>query len=183
VYKRQESIYSLSNFPPGDWYEVTLWVEGTPRLDCFPNDDGRDSLTKAFYVPDQSYVSHMAGRYKYEYNGIIDTLLLKIHTTYPGGMPAPNERVMHNFPPGCMVDTSIINTGYAGATTGAFHSLIYQSSSYSPNVCYGLTGYVLYDNNTLTGEFKQLDTNDYDPLNPTFEYTPIHQFNATKIYP
>jgi len=39
-------------------YSVTLIVEGTPNTNCFPNDDGRDTITKLFKVicPDQALI-------------------------------------------------------------------------------------------------------------------------------
>ena len=38
---------TINDLPPG-MYSAALVVEKTPNLDCFPNDDGRDSLYQTF---------------------------------------------------------------------------------------------------------------------------------------
>jgi hypothetical protein len=53
-------IFKRNNNPPGGpWLDpgteisITLIVESTPNLECFPDDDGIDTITKTFTVVDQ----------------------------------------------------------------------------------------------------------------------------------
>jgi hypothetical protein len=53
-------LFERNNNPPGGpWLDpgteisITLIVEGTPNLECFPDDDGIDTITKTFKVVDQ----------------------------------------------------------------------------------------------------------------------------------
>ncbi len=42
--------FSRSFFPQGTWITVKLMVKSKPNTQCFPNDNGMDTLTKRFYV-------------------------------------------------------------------------------------------------------------------------------------
>jgi hypothetical protein len=45
-----EKSFTRSDFPRGQNIEVKLKVTKNPNLACFPEDDGKDSLTRIFYV-------------------------------------------------------------------------------------------------------------------------------------
>lgn len=80
--------------------DVQLIIENTPNLDCFPNDDGRDTLNKQIHLVEKMD-SPMLGIYK----GVVssapnDTFNIDIHT-----FPPYNEtNNINNFPNGCNRD-------------------------------------------------------------------------------
>ena len=46
-------LFSQPNLTPGTVVTITLVVEAIPNLDCFPNDDGIDTVTKSFRLVDR----------------------------------------------------------------------------------------------------------------------------------
>jgi hypothetical protein len=45
-----ERSFTRSGFPRGENIKVTLKVSKNPNLSCFPEDDGKDTITRVFYV-------------------------------------------------------------------------------------------------------------------------------------
>jgi hypothetical protein len=58
-----DKIVERSGFPLGETVPITLVVEKEPDNDCFPNDDGKDTLTRFLYKAESSCESLIHGNY------------------------------------------------------------------------------------------------------------------------
>ena len=52
-----------SDFPKGQLIPITLMVENEPDKDCFPDDDGRDTLTRYLYRMESNCESFIHGQF------------------------------------------------------------------------------------------------------------------------
>lgn len=60
-YRRSVSLWG---FPAGETTDVTLFVERRPNTQCFPNDDGKASLTRSFYRIESFCDASVVGKYR-----------------------------------------------------------------------------------------------------------------------
>jgi len=81
-----ETIYDSAftrtfyNAPYGR-YSVTLIIEKDPDLACFPGDDGKDTLTRYFYIIERCKLQS-TGSYKGVWEGKKDSFIFKISHIY-----------------------------------------------------------------------------------------------------
>jgi len=61
-----------------DEIPVTLIVEGKPNLDCFPLDDGKDTLTKIIKLIDGVCNTAAAGKFKVKFEGYPDSTTVSV---------------------------------------------------------------------------------------------------------
>jgi hypothetical protein len=59
----QDKVVERSGFPEGQAVPITLIIEKTPDNECFPNDDGRDTLTRYLYKAESRCESLIQGEY------------------------------------------------------------------------------------------------------------------------
>lgn len=63
----QDTFYdrsvSLWDFPAGESIDISLFIEREPNTECFPNDDGKESLTRTFYRLNSFCEASVVGRY------------------------------------------------------------------------------------------------------------------------
>ena len=67
-----------TNFPINGTYPITLIVKKAPNKECFPNDDGRDTITRNMYAGNWFLVSPILGRFKGRVTNPDDTLTLEV---------------------------------------------------------------------------------------------------------
>jgi hypothetical protein len=67
---------SFGNAPYGK-YSVTHIIEKTPDKACFPNDDGRDTLKRTFYI-NPFYDFPIVGQYKVLFKGETDSIIFSV---------------------------------------------------------------------------------------------------------
>ncbi len=61
-----------------DEIPVTLIVEGKPNLDCFPLDDGQDTLTKMIRLIDGVCNTAASGRFRVKFDGYSDSVTVSV---------------------------------------------------------------------------------------------------------
>lgn len=107
-----------SNFPSGQTVPITLIVEKTPDNECFPNDDGRDTLIRYLYQAESPCESLINGNY----HGVLesnqqDTFTVYIDNCPPypdingNGIPS-NNLVIVNLKQGCTFEVQDIVRSY-----------------------------------------------------------------------
>ena len=69
-----------TNFPQFATYPITLIVKKTPNTACFPNDDGRDTVTRNMYAGSWLVHTPFFGKFKGTVTNPNDTLTIDIHT-------------------------------------------------------------------------------------------------------
>ena len=66
----------FSGVPEG-WYEARLIVEAEPNKQCFPNDDGKDTLVKRWYMMPRNKLP-IIGAYKVLFEGATDSSIVQV---------------------------------------------------------------------------------------------------------
>lgn len=85
---------------------VTLTAEWTPRIDCFPNDNGNDSVTKTFHLVNVNQLKIFG-----EFEGYFETApdsLRSVYVEYDGFLTA----YVNNIPLGCFENDVFITGTY-----------------------------------------------------------------------
>jgi len=138
---------------------VQLIIEATPNLDCFPNDNGKDTLNKQIHFVEK-LDSPMLGVYK----GVVssapnDTFNIDIHT-FP---PSNESNNINNFPNGCNRDEE----GRIGFLLAYRHLVMKSPGNYIE--CPKPQGWgTLNLNGILTLEYSLWDTNIQQHTSDTF---------------
>ncbi len=70
------------------YIEVSHVIEHTPNTDCFPDDDGKDSVYKKIFLPYEYAGLNVIGTYRGAYRGTTDTFEVKIDAIDSDGNPA-----------------------------------------------------------------------------------------------
>lgn len=108
-----------SGFPDGQAVPITLIVEKTPDNECFPDDDGRDTLTRYLYQAESSCESVIQG----DYHGCLesnpqDTFTISIDNCapYPSiNGAASGPLVISNLKRDCVFDADDFVLSYKQA--------------------------------------------------------------------
>lgn len=69
-------VRDFRGVPEGE-YSITLIIEKKPNTICFPNDDGKDTLTKSFWIL-PVYQTPIVGKYKVLFEGFTDSSIVQI---------------------------------------------------------------------------------------------------------
>ena len=69
-------VRSFSNVPEG-WYEARLVVESEPNKQCFPDDNGKDTLVKRWYMMPRNKFP-IIGAYKVLFEGATDSSIIQV---------------------------------------------------------------------------------------------------------
>ncbi|MCX6147235.1 MAG: hypothetical protein NTW25_08295 [Candidatus Kapabacteria bacterium] len=96
---------------PFGWVKVRLIVKGTPNKNCFPNDDGIDTMYKSFFVKDFHQPEFLGSYQGYNVSNPKDTFTVRIN--YENG---DRGIIIYNINKGCDTPinkpTSIIDIFY-----------------------------------------------------------------------
>ena len=94
------SALSLHGYPRNQWITVTLIVKHTPDQQCFPNDDGLDTVTKQFII-----VNFSSNPFEHTFRGVLDedktdsfNVTFNFHVVCPPfTYTSPNDTTMSFF--------------------------------------------------------------------------------------
>lgn len=111
-----DKIVERSGFPDGQTIPITLIVEKTPDNECFPDDDGRDTLTRYIYQAESSCESVIQGDYHgYLESNSQDTFTISIDNCPPypdiNGQPS-GQLVISNLKRDCIFKAQDLVTSY-----------------------------------------------------------------------
>jgi hypothetical protein len=118
---------SFQGSPMGK-YTVTLIVEKTPDLRCFPNDDGIDTMVKSFWIV-PAYDLPLIGKYKVLFEGQEDSSIIQVQPWHSrDNVNWPVQDSMNKY------HIVLINFGNVNDTIGS--AKIPSSTSYTGNHMY-----------------------------------------------
>lgn len=117
-----DKIIRRSDYPPNRQISVTLIVKSKPNNQCFPKDDGIDTVTKTFFSLGTVANNPKIGKWFGTYNGkSMDTGTVEIRYVYDGKRDTYNFFLI-NFPKGHLPKATLPSNGkgelgYGGATS------------------------------------------------------------------
>ncbi|NJN78718.1 MAG: hypothetical protein HC803_10675, partial [Saprospiraceae bacterium] len=144
-----DRVIVRKNFPPNEIIPITLIVERTPNRECFPNDDGIDTLVRNLFYEDDYYNSLFFGEYKGHF------------------LRLPNDDFIIKFegkPPFTIGDTSFTEYARFGNLFQACQEVVFMTGGLNAN------RFLLFETGNLTqgggscgspmGKIKVTGTND-----------------------
>jgi hypothetical protein len=124
-----DRIVVRKNFPPNEIIPITLIVERTPNRECFPNDDGIDSLVRNLLFEQDYYVLSPRGKYKGHF------------------LRSPNDDFTINFewkPPFTLGDTSLTQYARIGGLFKGCQDVVFLTGYLKSK------GFLLFETGNLT---------------------------------
>lgn len=160
-YEGPQCSLDYSNAPKGVPVSITLLVEGPPNTACFPNDDGRDTVSRQVVFKNDTFFHSLFHGYL---NGDpTDTITLGFYRK------EPFLGAMVNFKRGCE------ETSGSYSSTSTFRSVRFYGSD---NRCDNPSGRMVRDPDKV-GDFEKvrceytLTPPDSDPIPMLFEGRPV----------
>lgn len=107
---------SKTNFPLGGTYPITLIVKKTPDKACFPNDDGKDTVTRKMVAANWLLYSPIIGKFKGKVTNPDDTLTIVVRLEkFDVGGILQDALIPYNW--GCKNNDCNFGNGLGSSTT------------------------------------------------------------------